>query len=86
MNLNADGNEPTSTIEINYENLQILWEKENFSTMADYLKHYNNLDACPFVKGVIEFKELFTNNNIYVFKDCISIPGVARKILFESGI
>ena len=53
--------------------------------MADYLRYYNNLDAFPFVQGVTAFKEFFKNNNIAVFKDCISIPGVARKMLFQSG-
>ena len=62
-----------------------MWKDENFATMADYLRYYNNLDAFPFVQGVTSFKEFFKNSNIDVFKDCISIPGVARKLLFQSG-
>ena len=85
LNLKPDAEEPTSTIESNYNHLQQLWKTENFSSMADYLRYYNNLDAFPFVQGVTAFKEFFKNNNIDVFKDCISIPGVARKMLFQSG-
>ena len=85
LNLKPDDCEPTSTIESNYKNLEHLWETENFSSMTDYLRYYNNLDAYPFVQGVAAFKEFFTKNNIDVFKDCISIPGVARKMLFENG-
>ena len=85
LNLKPDDGEPTSTIETNYKHLQQVWKDENFATMADYLRYYNNLDAFPFVQGVTSFKEFFKNSNIDVFKDCISIPGVARKLLFQSG-
>ena len=85
LNLKPDANESTSTIESNYKHLQQLWKTENFSSMVDYLRYYNTLDAFPFVQGVMEYKEFFKEHNLDVFKDCISIPGVARKMLFECG-
>ena len=77
---------PLSEIDRNYRKLLEIWEKENMSTMFDYLKHYSSLDVVPMLKAIVAYRTFFIEQNIDVFKDCISVPGVARKMLFKSGL
>ncbi|MEW8545912.1 MAG: hypothetical protein AB2693_20510 [Candidatus Thiodiazotropha sp.] len=80
LNLNSP---PLSQIDENYERLLQVWKEEKMNTMLDYLKFYNSLDVTPMLKGVEALKQFFISQNIDVFKDCISVPGVARKMLFQ---
>ena len=71
---------PVSSIEDNYRKLLQIW-----SIMLDYLKYYNSLDVGPMLKVIEAFKQFFIDQNLDVFKDCISVPGIARKMLLQSG-
>ncbi len=55
------------------------------STMRDYLEYYNNLDVLPMVEGVERFRSYFLERNVDIFKDSISVPGIDRKILYQTG-
>ena len=76
---------PASCVEDNYKKLLQIWESENMSSMLDYLNHYNSLDVEPMLKAVDAFKSYFIDQHLDIFKDCISVPGIARKMLFKSG-
>ena len=76
---------PVSQVDENYKCLLQIWKDENMHTMADYLKYYNSLDVGPMLKAVEAYKQFFITQKIDVFKDCISVPGVARKMLFQCG-
>ena len=43
---------PLSRINKNYAELLHIWERENMSTLLDYLKYYNSLDVTPMLKAV----------------------------------
>lgn len=77
---------PDSSIEDNYAHLQRVWVQRDMKTCPDFLEWYNNLDTGPFVQGIVAYKKFFRERNIDIFKDCISIPGAARQMLFRSGI
>ena len=77
---------PLSAIEHNYSELVKIWEQNNMSTMRDYLEFYNSLDVFPMLKAVEAYRNYFLGMNLDVFKDCVSIPGVARKMLFRQGL
>jgi hypothetical protein len=68
-----------------YEDLQNLWNREKMKTFSDYLKYYNNLDVGPFVSAVEIMLGFYREKNIDVFKTTISIPGIARQLLFTAA-
>ena len=45
--------------------------------------YYNNLDVGPFVTALEGFMAFYKEKNIDVFKTSVSVPGVARKMLFN---
>ena len=69
----------------NYQSLLEIWELNNMSTFRDFLEYYNNLDVLPMIEGIERFKLYFVEKGVDVFKDCISVPGAARKMLYKSG-
>ena len=73
------------SVQENYKKLQDIWQKENMQTFADFLKWYNNLDVLPFVKATEKLSEFYFQEKIDIFKECISVPGIARKMLFEEA-
>ena len=55
------------------------------STFRDFLIFYNNLDVKPFVEAIQKMKKKYSEKGVDVFKDDISVPGIARKLLFETS-
>ena len=74
------------SIKENYSWLQNIWRKENMQTMEDFLKWYNCLDVFPFVKATERLCEFYFEKGIDVFKVAISVPGLARKMVFEEAL
>ena len=54
--------------------------------MRDYLEFYNTLDVSPMLKAVEAYIKYFLGMNLDVFKEDVSIPGIARKMLFRQGL
>ena len=55
-------------------------------TYKDYLIYYNNLDTGPFCIALKNFIDIYSSQEIDIFKDFVTLPGVARKMLFNSSI
>ena len=55
------------------------------STFWDFLVWFNNFDAAPFVTAVERFQIVYFNKGIDVFKTGISVPGIARQLLFKTA-
>ena len=72
-------------IQANYKRVQEVWEKEDMKTFKDYLVYYNNLDVGPFVKAVEKMHVFYKENNIDYLKEAISVPGIARKMMFQNA-
>ena len=68
----------------NYRWLQEVWENEGMKTLKDFVVWYANLDTKPFVEAVQNMSKFYHDNDIDLFKDSISLPGVARRMLFQS--
>lgn len=51
----------------------------------DFLIWYNNLDVGPFVQAVIKLQNFYLNKNIDIFKTTISVPGIARQLVFQAA-
>lgn len=71
--------------ETDYRHCQKVWTDNEMSTFRDFLVWYNNLDVGPFVLAVQRFQQFFFDKGIDVFKTAISVPGVARQLLFRSA-
>ena len=67
-----------------YKWLQEVWVKEGMETFEDFLRWYANRDTQPFVEAVENMRKFYVKNKIDLFKDSISVPGVARRLLFKS--
>ena len=68
-----------------YSKLLQIWEKEGMQTFKDYLIYYNNLDTGPFCIALKNFIDIYSSQEVDIFKDFVTLPGVARKMLFNSS-
>ena len=68
-----------------YEELKQLWQEKGWTCFGDYLAYYNNLDVGPFVDAVEEMLKFYFARGIDVLKVAVSIPGVARRMLFDTA-
>ena len=73
------------SVEENYAWLMQEWEKHEMKTFSDFLQWYNNLDVTPFVLAVIRLQDFYRERGIDPFKDSISLPGIAREMMFKSA-
>ncbi len=55
------------------------------STFRDFLVWYNNLDVRPFVVAIERLQKFYFDKGIDVFKTAISVPGIARQMLFATA-
>ena len=78
-------NDGLKTPEENYAAVQQVWRENDMQTFQDYLVYYNNLDCGPFVKAVEHLQKYYFARHIDMFKTSISLPGLARQMLFECG-
>ena len=81
---NTLGNDD-ATIQKNYEMLQQVWRGSGMKNMRDFLEWYNNLDVIPFVEAVDKQKAFYIEHELDMFKDAVSIPGLAEKIMFREA-
>ena len=53
-------------------------------TFEDFVRHYNNHDVIGLVEGIKKMLEIENDNNLDLFKDSISLPGITQKYLFKN--
>ena len=70
--------------EAEYLKLKEIWSTQGMQTFKDYLVYYNNLDTDPFVTALSSFISIYSQQKIDIFKDYVTLPGVARKLLYAS--
>ena len=68
----------------NYQWLQQLWSENQWSTFADFLKWYNDLDVTPMIQAIENMNEFYKNIRIDFIHQAISIPSVAMRVCFNS--
>ena len=77
--------ENTIKNEDEYKNLLEIWNDNEMTSFKDYLIYYNNLDTAPFCEALGTFLTIYFDEGIDIFKDFITLPGVARKMLYNSS-
>ena len=68
-----------------YRQLQNIWLQQGMSTFKDFLIYYNNLDVGPFVQAVEKMQQFYFDHHIDLFKVAVSVPGIARRWLFQTA-
>lgn len=69
-----------------YVMVQQTWIENDMKCLQDLLVHYNIGDVGPFVTAVSRMQTFYFERNIDVFKDAVSVPGIARRLLFQSAL
>jgi hypothetical protein len=69
-----------------YEALRQLWAEKGMRTLGDLLRYYNVQDTQPLIIALENMWKFYRRIDINVFKDCISVPGIARKLLYKMGL
>jgi very-short-patch-repair endonuclease len=68
-----------------YEECQKTWRDNNMQSLQDFLVHYNNLDTAPFCEALEKMRQFYKEMGVDLFKNVISAPGIARKVLFDDA-
>ena len=70
----------------NYQWLQQLWVENQWSTFADFVQWYNDLDVTPMIRANENMNEFYKQKHIDFMHQAISLPGVAMRVCFNSII
>ena len=68
-----------------YAYCQHVWSENGMSTFQDFLVWYNNLDVGPFIQAVENLQNIYFDRDIDLLKTSISVRGLARRMLFDTG-
>ena len=68
----------------NYQWLQQLWTENQWSTFADFLKWYNDLDVTPMIQAIENMNKFYKQKHIDFMHQAICLPGVAMRVCFNS--
>ena len=68
----------------NYQWLQQLWTENQWSTFADFLKWYNDLDVNPMIQAIENMNDFYKQKDIDFMHQAISLPGVTMSVCFNS--
>lgn len=64
-----------------YEYCKDVWDTNNMTSMMDFLRWYNNCDVVPMVEALKKMFVFYRDKGLDMFKDAISLPGLAYKML-----
>ena len=57
----------------NYQLLQQLWTENSWSTFADFLKWYNDLDVTPMIQAIEKMNDYYKDKNVDLNVDLRSV-------------
>ena len=66
-----------------YARCQAVWCDNGMETLREYLIWYNNRDVTPFLEAIAKQAGFYKHQNIDMFKDGISVPGLSLLHLFN---
>ena len=67
-----------------YARCQAVWRDNGMETLREYLIWYNNRDVTPFLDAIAKQAAFYLDRHIDMFKDGISVPGLALLYLFNN--
>ena len=66
-----------------YTTLRELFIRKKWK-LRDLLIHYNNLDTGPFIFALKNLVKYYSDRNVDIFKEAISVPGIAERLAFKT--
>ena len=66
-----------------YARCQAVWRDNGMETLREYLIWYNNRDVSPFLDAIAKQAGFYKQQNIDMFKNGISVPGLSLLHLFN---
>jgi len=66
-----------------YQLCQKVWEDNNMTTMKEFLTWYNNKDVECLLEAINKMYRYYQNQNVDIYKDGISVPGLTLKCMFQ---
>lgn len=69
----------------NYQKMVRIWEREGMTSIKDLLSWYNEQDVGPFLRAVGKLQQFYRGHRINLFKDCFTVAGAARLLLFRTA-
>ena len=66
-----------------YARCQVVWCANRMKSMRDFLVWYNNRDVVPFLEAIDKQFTFYKQQNIDMFKDGVSVPGLTLLYLFN---
>ena len=70
----------------NYQWLNDLWNENRWTTFADFLKWYNDLDVNPMIQAIEKMNVYHKDKNVDFMHQAITLPGTAKRICLNSII
>ena len=69
-----------------YKECERVFKEQGMETFGDWLKYYNNLDVAPFLEALEKMKAFYTELEIDIFKDAVSLPGVSMQYILRGTL
>ena len=69
--------------EAEYRDFLSLWRDKKMHTLKDLLTYYVKKDTEPAVNAIENLQEFYLKKNISIFKDAVTLPGVAKILMFK---
>ena len=69
--------------EEDYEACQMVWKEKKMERFGDYVAYYNNLDVSGMVEGIEKMIKVKISDQMDMFKDSVSLPGLTQRFLFR---
>ena len=66
-----------------YARCEVAWRDNRMKTMRDFLMWYNNRDVVPFLDAIDKQFAFYKQQNIDMYKDGVSVPGLTLLYLFN---
>ena len=66
-----------------YDDCKQTFQEQGMQTFGDWLEYYKNLDVTPFLEALEKMKAYYTNLGVDIFKDAVSLPGVALQYVLR---
>ena len=63
-----------------------LFREKGMKTFKDWVRYYNNLDVAPGLEALEKMRNFYTEKEIDIMKDAVSIPGVSLHYLLKGAI
>ena len=66
-----------------YTYLSEMFYRNNWK-IKDLLMYYNNLDTAPFIVALENLVKYYSERNVDIFKEAISVLGIAERLAFKT--